>query len=238
MPPSNRFNRSAHPDTHLADGAARYADTRGLTIPAIDMSRIRACPELGHRIAQAYQAAPYIERSAQPAYAAFREETWRQLDFLTRSTRRGGLGLAVAISRADPYGSLRQLLADLTDGQLQVWATSECGNPHPLLSNDDNDAFRAVHDAFGHGATGRGFDVHGEEAAWYKHSGMYFPLARRAMTTETRGQNCALIYAVGGTQFPAQKAVLLAAAFADPRSVHLSPAVGDSGPDAPVAAST
>ena len=37
---------------------------------------------------------------------------------------------------------------------LRVWATSECGDPHPLLSNDDNDAFRAVHDAFGHGATG------------------------------------------------------------------------------------
>jgi hypothetical protein len=70
------------------------------------------------------------------------------------------------------------------------------------FSDDDNDAFRAVHDAFGHASTGRHFDRHGEEAAWRKHSQIYSPLARQAMTTETRGQSSTFIYAYGGKRVP------------------------------------
>ncbi len=52
-----------------------------------------------------------------------------------------------------------------------------------------NDIFRAVHDYFGHAADGAGFRAIGEENAWRAHSAMYSPEARRALTTETRGQN-------------------------------------------------
>src|SRR6476659_2128677 len=52
-----------------------------------------------------------------------------------------------------------------------------------------NDKFRAVHDYFGHCAAGYGFGPRGEENAWNAHSQMFSPDARRAMTTETRGQN-------------------------------------------------
>jgi hypothetical protein len=52
-----------------------------------------------------------------------------------------------------------------------------------------NDIFRAVHDYFGHVKEGVGFRADGEENAWRAHSAMYSPLARRAMTSETRGQN-------------------------------------------------
>jgi hypothetical protein len=103
--------------------------------------------------------------------------------------------------------------------RLKVWATGECGNPHPFLSNAENDMFRAVHDAFGHAATGRGFDVDGEEAAWCKHSSMYSRLARQAMTTETRGQNSALVFCCDGAHFPEQKVFLLPPEFSDLRSV-------------------
>lgn len=53
-----------------------------------------------------------------------------------------------------------------------------------------NDLFRAVHDSFGHFGFGNPFfrDA-GEERAWMLHSGMYGPEARKAMTSETRGQN-------------------------------------------------
>lgn len=52
-----------------------------------------------------------------------------------------------------------------------------------------NDIFRAVHDYFGHAKEGVGFRHDGEENAWRSHAAMYSPLARMAMTTETRGQN-------------------------------------------------
>ena len=59
-------------------------------------------------------------------------------------------------------------------------------NGRPMLAND---VFRFVHDFFGHGTLGNSFGPIGEENAWNVHSRMYSPLARRAMTTETRGQN-------------------------------------------------
>jgi hypothetical protein len=52
-----------------------------------------------------------------------------------------------------------------------------------------NDVFRFVHDFFGHAKIGNSFGPIGEENAWKIHSVMYSPLARRAMTSETRGQN-------------------------------------------------
>ena len=53
-----------------------------------------------------------------------------------------------------------------------------------------NDAFRAVHDLFGHFAPGNPFFRHkGEDRAWNVHARMFSPEARGAMTTETRGQN-------------------------------------------------
>jgi hypothetical protein len=69
--------------------------------------------------------------------------------------------------------------------------------------------FRAVHDVFGHAATGRGFDRHGEEAAWLSHIRMYSPAARPAVTTETRGQNSVLNFGSRPGTFPEQKVVTL-----------------------------
>lgn len=59
-------------------------------------------------------------------------------------------------------------------------------NGKPMLAND---VFRVVHDYFGHVKEGVGFRADGEENAWRAHASMYSPLARRAMTSETRGQN-------------------------------------------------
>lgn len=52
-----------------------------------------------------------------------------------------------------------------------------------------NDLFRAVHDVFGHAKEGHQFGPRGEENAWRQHVRMFTPAARRAMTSETRGQN-------------------------------------------------
>jgi hypothetical protein len=71
------------------------------------------------------------------------------------------------------------------------------GDDHPHTGSKTNDAnglsqndkFRAVHDAFGHGILKNGFGPKGEETAWHVHSQMFHPLAKLAMTAETRGQN-------------------------------------------------
>jgi hypothetical protein len=212
----------SRPVAWLQAGADRYAWAYGLPQPTADYGRIVACPVQGRRIGAAYMAAPTFDRMAVPSYEAFRAETLRQYDYLTRAVSRGGLGLQVELCRRDPYANVAAVLDDLAARRLKVWATSECGNPHPFLTNTENDRFRAVHDAFGHGATGRGFDASGEEAAWCKHSAMYSPLARQAMTTETRGQNCALVFRCDGAQFPEQKVALLPAEFADLHSISLS----------------
>jgi hypothetical protein len=61
------------------------------------------------------------------------------------------------------------------------------------MTDEQNDMFRAVHDAFGHLATGRGFDRHGEEAAYQAHKSMFGNTAVKAAATELRGQNAFLI---------------------------------------------
>ena len=61
-----------------------------------------------------------------------------------------------------------------------------------------NDIFRAVHDVMGHGKSGVGFRAKGEENAYQSHAGMYTPLARRALASETRGQNSLVNYGPDG----------------------------------------
>ena len=75
------------------------------------------------------------------------------------------------------------------------------GDKHEFLNKVDqqtglnsNEMFRAVHDYFGHGIKGNPFGAKGEETAWASHEQMYSPLAKIAMTTETRGQNSFVNY--------------------------------------------
>lgn len=193
----------------LARGAREYAASRGLNYPRRSFNDVVVNPEVGRRIAAEYEAAPEFDPAALPHYRALRAETEQQYDFLTRSRRRGGLGVDVTVSDQDPYPGPRQLLDDLANNRhLAVLSTASTGG-HPFLTDDDNDMFRAVHDAFGHAATGRGFDRHGEEAAWHSHRSMYTPEARPAMTSETRGQNSALIFGSNPGTFAPQKVVTL-----------------------------
>jgi len=136
-------------------------------VPNIDFDRVVVCESRARLIAAAYMAAPITEPAALPAYCAFSKETGRQFDYLTSPRRRGGLGLAVEVSVQDPYENATAMMHDIRDNnQLKVHATSGSESGHPVLSDDENDMFRAVHDAFGHASIGRGFDRHREEAAW------------------------------------------------------------------------
>ncbi|HEX6498460.1 MAG TPA: hypothetical protein VF054_05440 [Micromonosporaceae bacterium] len=209
------------PVAYLLAEPRRYGFRVREAVPRAAYARVRLDPVIGAAISDAYMAAPMRDERAFSAYAAFCRETVRQYHFLVGRVEFGGLGVAVRFVDDDPYPDAEAMVDDLRQRRLKVWASAATGNPHPYLSDSENDMFRAVHDAFGHAASGRGFDPHGEEAAWLKHSTMYSPLARRALTTETRGQNCAQTFHYRGGRFPEQKAVLLPVPFSDPRSVRI-----------------
>lgn len=201
-------------------GARRFAQQNDIAMPlgrvsARDFSTVRASRE-GPDIGRAYMEAPSFDPEAVDSFRAFRDETGRQFEFMTGSRSRGGLGIEVGVMQDDPYPDAPSMVRDVRENsRLNVLSTRVTGG-HPILSDDDNDMFRAVHDLFGHAATGRGFSRHGEEAAWLHHSQMYSPRARGAMSAETRGQNSAFIFSLGGKDFPEQKVTTLPPQYADP----------------------
>lgn len=158
--------------------------------------------ERGRLIGRAYMAAADFDAAALDSFTAFRDETVRQFEELSRF-------VTVTVTPQDPYDlSLRfaDLFADIDEGRMSVLSSATTGG-HPFLTCAENEAFRAVHDYHGHYRTNRIFDRYGEDVAWQAHSRMYSERARPAMTAETRGQNSALIFALGA--FPDQKVTLL-----------------------------
>ena len=120
-------------------------------------------------------------------------------------------GYKVEINNSEPYGSSSEMIEDLRSNRRMKIFSTEHGfgdslitekqrQENPLLRDSGfkdingktllaNDIFRFVHDFFGHSLLGNSFGYLGEENAWNIHAEMYSPKARRAMTSETRGQN-------------------------------------------------
>lgn len=155
---------------------------------------VRALPqEERKRIADAYDRAPdlsasEIQEEAREAYEALVKEVEEQFEILTKK-----LGIKIEFTDDDPYENYFDMRDDfIQNRRLKILKTSVTGG-HPFMTDEQNDKFRAVHDAFGHLATGRGFDRHGEEAAYQAHKSMFGPLAVKAAATELRGQNAFLL---------------------------------------------
>lgn len=109
---------------------------------------------------------------------------------------------------SEPYRDSRHMIDDVRRNRhLYFLATharwgeaGACHDDHPMLAPTGvvvdgvellaNDMFRVVHDVFGHAKEGHQFGPVGEEKAWLEHYGMFSPLARPALTAETRGQTC------------------------------------------------
>lgn len=184
------------------DGALDYAYKKGLDYNKdIDYSKVVANRERASNIADIYEELPKMDRDAVDEYEALASEVEEQFDFMTKN-----LGIKVEFVSKDPYKNSKDMFADVSTGKLKVLQTASTG-AHPLFSDAQNDKFRAVHDFFGHAATGRGFGQDGEEAAWVHHSQMFTEKARAALTTETRGQNS--FFNNRGKQFADQKVALL-----------------------------
>lgn len=204
-----------------------------------------ANPERGKQIADAYAAMRHApdDPEVKAAYDAMIKETLAQYQHIKKT------GLKVDFipqGAPDPYAAgPRAAIDDVRENNhLHVFPTdSGFGSDasfdamdNPLMQMTDevdasgnpmraNDVFRVVHDYFGHVQHGNGFRAAGEEAAWRSHAGMYSPLARRAMTSETRGQNSWVNYGPHGeknrtastpdTVFADQKTGLLPEEFSD-----------------------
>ena len=143
----------------------------------------------------------------QEAYSLMADETAAQHQEIVNA----GYEVEIWNGEGEPYANAQEMIDDVRENK-HMWIysteagfgdtaiTEEQRQQNKLLQdsgfkdkNGDtllyNDLFRFVHDFFGHTERGNGFGPVGEENAWDVHSRMYTPLARRAMTTETRGQN-------------------------------------------------
>lgn len=199
-----------------ADVAKRYLESRGETYsPPADF--VKVDPAKAARIADAFTALEHAPQNPEvkAAYQAMIDETLAQYRAILDS------GLKVEfISGTSPYkGNPRLAIEDVkNNNHLWVYSTKDgFGSDakfdpveNPLLNATEfiisgkpafaNDIFRVVHDYFGHIKEGVGFRAEGEENAWRAHASMYSPLARKAMTTETRGQNSWVNYGPYGEQ--------------------------------------
>lgn len=194
---------SPGPSQLIRDAARVYAANAGIELRE-PSQYAQADPERGARIAAEFdklQHAP-SDPAVKAAYRALIDETLAQY----QAVKSMGLKIERIEPGQNPYpGGPREVLQDLEKGHLWFYPTEAgfgsgadtTGNPlleetaesiggKPLLAND---VFRIVHDIFGHFKEGFGFGPSGEENAWQSHVRMYSPLAARAMTTETRGQN-------------------------------------------------
>jgi hypothetical protein len=176
---------------------AEYLASRGLPPPAVDVTTLANAKtaKIAGEIADEYDRMVSDPTNPQviAAYKKLTEEVEDQYRFLTEEK-----GVKIEFVDTDPYvktidgvevPDAQAMMKDVMENnRLKVYKTAD-DQVHPILSKDANDKFRAVHDYFGHAASGRSFQGDGEEAAWISHSMMFSPLARRAMTTETRGQN-------------------------------------------------
>lgn len=187
------------------DAAKRYAEKMGLPFDQprdfapLNMAR-------GRRIARAYEAMQHRpnDPEVKAAYAAMVRETIAQFEEVLAT------GIELHFIRGnDPYkNNPRGVIDDVVNNNRMFVFSTRDGfgsnadfdpKENPLLAETEfeidgekilvNDIFRVVHDYFGHVKNGVGFRAEGEENAWQSHASMYSPLARRAMTTETRGQN-------------------------------------------------
>ena len=167
------------------------------------------------RVSERYFAGQQIDPPVVASYRAFGRELVDQ--FFTMVA----CGVKVEFCDYDPtpmvtrpdgtsYPSIKGLMDEFArTGVLRIYRSED--GFHPLLDQhyfrhrgpdgiyreeNGNSIFRAVHDYFGHLASGGYFNWEGETTAYYSHAQMFSASARKALFCETVAQQCT--YAVTG----------------------------------------
>jgi hypothetical protein len=180
-----------------------YMKTAGMRVPRKSTVTFGYDEKKAMTIADAYEAMKDAPNSLKvmKAYKALAKETYDQYKVIEKA----GYKIEPWTGKGEPYKNSGEMVDDVLNNKHLYFFTTENGfgtgasANHPLLKktgikiNDYelvyNDLFRAVHDIFGHAKIGNRFSAFGEENAWRTHSQMYSDDARRALTSETRGQN-------------------------------------------------
>lgn len=194
---------------YMADAGLEYT-------PPVRYAKVD--PDRAKRIAAEYDKLKHDPQNPQvkAAYEALARETIAQYRAVIDS------GLQVEFidfaKQGDPYAASPRLMTEDVRDNNHMWLFSTRDGfgsdaefdpiDNPLLAETEftisgqkalvNDLFRVVHDYFGHVKEGVGFRADGEENTWRAHSSMFSPLAQRALTTETRGQNSWVNYGPHG----------------------------------------
>jgi hypothetical protein len=205
---------SPGPVEGVREAATAYMRAAGLPVRH-QASYVKVDAERARKVAMLYDAAVDApdDPEVRAAYEALAAETLAQYEAVK------ALGFTFEwIEGDDPYASPADAIRDMQENKhLWVFPTtsgfgtlSVASDQNPLLQLTDevidgrramvNDLFRIVHDVFGHGSEGASFGPRGEENAWQAHVRMFSPLAARAMTSETRGQNSWVNYGPYGEQ--------------------------------------
>lgn len=185
--------------------AENYAKQKGIKLEH-PTEKTKVDPQHSAKIAQAYHSMKHDPNhpDVKAAYGALINETKDQFQHM----KNAGLKITpIKSGQSNPYPNSKAMHDDIRHNNHLYFFPTDQGfgsgdsNPtdHPMLQPTGehvdghhlmaNDLFRVVHDYFGHAKEGTGFGPHGEESAWKEHSKMFSPLAQKALTTETRGQN-------------------------------------------------
>lgn len=153
-------------------------------------------PKVSRQIAIIFDETPdqSHDPQVQAAYSALAREVDAQFGYLPVEI------VPFGDKDPNPYPDSKAMMDDVLQNRRLFVYTG--GEDHSLLTRDQNWRFRAIHDYLAHAANGLGFGPRGEENAWISHARMFTPLARAAMTTETRGQNSFVNFLPAHTHLP------------------------------------
>jgi hypothetical protein len=172
------------------------------------LDNIKINPSQGKKIADAFENMKHDPSNPEvkAAYDALIKETSQQYDDMLKE---GFKINKIKPGQENPYKTSKDLHKDILENKQMSYFPTEQGfgssgkdfSDHPLMMKtkylDDegkemlaNDLFRVVHDYRGHNLGKQsGFGPKGEQQAYLQHKKDFSPLARKALFTETAGQN-------------------------------------------------
>lgn len=210
-----KISKTNHSDI-IRNIASSYAKAKGIEGYKHPTRKAQVNKDRAAKIAAAYHEMKHDpdHPDVKSAYDALINETMDQWNHIKQS----GLKVSkIKPGMENPYKSSKDLLKDVRENNHMWYFPTDQGFgssgeevKHPLLKpvNEKhdgepmvaNDLFRIVHDYFGHAKEGYQFGPVGEENAWHEHRKMYSPLAQKALTSETRGQNSWVNFGPHGEQ--------------------------------------
>lgn len=188
----------------ISDVARTYRENAGLTHEPLPP--LTAVDEGAHRaFARTYEQTPSTPNDPKTiqTYRKFVDATNDQAAFLKSR------GYTMDVVPRDAYPDAAAMHRDIRENKhLSVTATAgDQANPHPLMTDEENDTFRWVHDIMGHGPGELDFTLPSEEQAYRNHAALYPPVTHGALAAETRGQTSTYFFGSKPGTFVEQKAM-------------------------------